>query len=305
MAESEEIVDLRKEIRDLKEQLASQQSMYEMTTTYLNRLKKELEISESNVKQANKNMRSSIEYAKYIQDAFLVDNQILQDIFPDSFLFFKPRDIVSGDFVWMQQQDEYIYLGLGDCTGHGVPGAMLSIFMISQLNEIILNCKHCLPAEIILQLNSNINSFLKQYKANMKDTVEIALIRYNPRQNELIFCGAKRPLILISPSEFKVYPGNVFFLGDSIRSVEQPTNIPINAEPGAMLYLFSDGFQDQFGGEKNKKFGKSNLYETFKAMHLLDVNEQKEALETIFETWKGENGQVDDAAILGIKWNMI
>jgi len=153
--------------------------MYEMTTIYLKKLQEDLKISEQKLQHTNKNLTDSINYAKHIQDAFTVQIDTLQKMFRNSFIFLKPKDIVSGDFVWAYENNNTIYLGLGDCTGHGVPGAMLSIFVISMLNQIVNHFDDENPAEILNKLDKLMQKYLSQYTNQIRDSAEISIIRYN------------------------------------------------------------------------------------------------------------------------------
>ena len=301
-SELEYITKLEKELKDLREQNASQLSMYEMTTLYLKKLQEDLKISEQNLLRTNKNLVDSINYAKHIQDAFILQISVLQKTFPNSFIFQQPKDIVSGDFIWMFEYKHYIYLGVGDCTGHGVPGAMLSIFMISMLNQIVSLSQNQTPAEILRELDELIKKYLLQYDKNIKDSAEISLIKYNKKTQTILFSAANRPLVHIRNNNITIYKGAKCVLGNDERRNEVVKDIEVVLNQDDMIYMFSDGYADQFGGEKNKKFSTKKLYNLLQDCSNLPVNEQQEKLQSTYTNWKGEKSQIDDVVLVGIKF---
>lgn len=301
-SELEYITKLEKELKDLREQNASQLSMYEMTTLYLKKLQEDLKISEQNLLRTNKNLVDSINYAKHIQDAFILQISVLQKTFPNSFIFQQPKNIVSGDFIWMFEYKHYIYLGVGDCTGHGVPGAMLSIFMISMLNQIVSLSQNQTPAEILRELDELIKKYLLQYDKNIKDSAEISLIKYNKKTQTILFSAANRPLVHIRNNNITIYKGAKCVLGNDERRNEVFKDIEVVLNQDDMIYMFSDGYADQFGGEKNKKFSTKKLYNLLQDCSNLPVNEQQEKLQSTYTNWKGEKSQIDDVVLVGIKF---
>lgn len=301
-SELEYITKLEKELKDLREQNASQLSMYEMTTLYLKKLQEDLKISEQNLLRTNKNLVDSINYAKHIQDAFILQISVLQKTFPNSFIFQQPKDIVSGDFIWMFEYKHYIYLGVGDCTGHGVPGAMLSIFMISMLNQIVSLSQNQTPAEILRELDELIKKYLLQYDKNIKDSAEISLIKYNKKTQTILFSAANRPLVHIRNNNITIYKGAKCVLGNDERRNEVVKDIEVVLNQDDMIYMFSDGYADQFGGEKNSKFSTKKLYNLLQDCSNLPVNEQQEKLQSTYTNWKGEKSQIDDVVLVGIKF---
>lgn len=300
-SEAKYIEHLENEIKKLKEQNSSQLSMYEMTTIYLKKLQEDLKISEQKLLQTNKNLTDSINYASRIQNAFILQTNNLQKLFPKSFIFQKPKNIVSGDFIWAFDNEQNVFLGVGDCTGHGVPGAMLSIFVISMLNQIISDDATLSPAEILQKLDILMKKYLTKYDETIKDSVEISIIKYNIHQQELIFCGAKRPLVQISDNEIIVHNGNKYYLGNSERSLEKLENKNIELKKDNVIYMFSDGFQDQFGGNKNSKFSLKRLLNLLLEISSLDEEEQLLKSSDTYEKWKGNINQIDDVILLGIR----
>lgn len=299
--EIKDIASLEKEIADLKEQNMSLLGMFEMTTSYLEKTRTTLKASEEKLTKANKHLTDSINYARHIQDAFLVQSDDLQKILPSSFIFQKPRDIVSGDFVWVSNKADKIYLGVGDCTGHGVPGAMLSVFMISMLNEIINYHKNILPSQIIKDLDKIILKNLRKYNEKVQDSVEISLIAYDKTKQQLDFLGAKRPLVLIRNKDLIVYKGEKITLGNADSKVKEVADKQITVQEGDMFYMFSDGFGDQFGGEENKRFSSKKLLSLLEEIAPLPLDTQYKEINQQLTLWQGKNKQTDDIVIVGLK----
>jgi phosphoserine phosphatase RsbU/P len=273
-SEAEYIKKLEKELKDLREQSTSQLSMYEMTAIYLKKLQEDLKKSETKLLEANRNLTDSIEYAKHIQDAFIVQIGVLQKLFPESFIFQKPKDIVSGDFVWAYQNDDKTYLAVGDCSGHGVPGAMLSIFVISMLNQIVNHFDDESPADILEKLDKLMQKYLSQYSEQLIDSAEISIIKYDTKNQKLYYSGAKRPLIHVRNKIISTYDGAKYVLGNVDRMHELVKNIEVDIQKNDMLYMLSDGFADQFGGDKNHKFSTKKLLTLLQDISELPINQQ-------------------------------
>ncbi len=289
----------------------------------------------------NQNIAKSIDYAKRIQQSILPDQTILSDFISDAFVFFKPRDVVSGDFYWWthMKMDNELVIAVSDCTGHGVPGAFMSMLGISFLREIVTKEYVSHPGVILRKLRKEIIHALKQKDeyGGQKDGMDMALVSINLDTLKLQFAGANNPLYIIKPviknrhredavrgdlsnesttnnqqiptltavaqnDDYKFYEIKPDKMPIAIyERMDKFTNHKIQLQKGDRLYLFSDGFADQFGGPKGKKF----KYKPFKQL-LLDnagkpMEEQKNILEKVFTGWKGENEQVDDVTIVGIK----
>lgn len=303
MTESVEkyIRQLEKEIKDLKEQNASQLSMYEMTAIYLKKLQEDLKVSEQRLLKANRDMTDSINYAKHIQDAFIVQNEVLQRIIPNSFVFQQPKSIVSGDFVWVFEDHETIYLAAGDCTGHGVPGAMLSIFVVSMLNQIMAHQNTYTPAHIIQQLDVLMEKYLNQYTDQLNDSVELVIVQLNAKKSRMVFAGAKRPLIQVRNGTFEVHKGTYYTLGNEDRRSFEVEDKTIEMREGDMFYMLSDGYTDQFGGERNSKFTTARTYQLFNEIAHLPIAEQLDKITETLKNWKQNYSQTDDILVVGFK----
>jgi serine phosphatase RsbU (regulator of sigma subunit) len=301
-AEFKQVIKLTKDLKNLKEQNDSQHDMYELTTIYSKKLNDDLKKSELKLIAANKDLTDSINYSKHIQDAFLVNIDDLKKLFPNSFMFQKNKDIVGGDFVWTFKDKTNIYLGLGDCTGHGIPGAMLTIFMVGILNQIVSNFQDESPYEVLVELDILIQKYLSQYHEQIRDTSEIALLKYNTINKTIEFSGIKRPLLHVRGKILTIYKGGNHILGNTADTNDLIENVSIKVKENDMIYLFSDGFADQFGGEKNKKFSSKNLKTLLQDISNQSIDSQNEQIVSTFTKWIGDNSQTDDVLLVGIRF---
>lgn len=268
------------------------------------------------VEEKQKEIIDSINYAKRIQDALIkVDSASPNKIVPEHFIIFKPKDIVSGDFFWSFQKQNYWYAAVADCTGHGVPGAFMSMLGISYLNEINSGNEVRTPAEVLDQLREKIIKDLGQkgISGENKDGMDISLVRFDFNKNEVYWAGANNPLWILKDS---AVPDPANHIDASaiieIKADKQPIgyyqieNRPfkdhlITLSKGDFIYLFSDGYADQFGGPKGKKFRYGKLKELLISIMKRPLSEQKEIINEIFSDWKGDLEQVDDVCLMLIK----
>ena len=264
---------------------------------------KTAEIEEQNeeIMQQNKDITDSINYAKRIQTAILPKKNTITELFEEHFVLYKPKDIVSGDFYWASLKNGKKIIAAVDCTGHGVPGAFMSMVGSSLLNEIVNEKNITSASDILNALRERLIQTLQQTGAEgeNKDGMDISLCVIE--NNTLEFSGANNPLYFIRNNELIEYKSDKQPIGIYHGEFKSFTSQKINLQKGDCFYIFTDGFADQFGGEKNKKF----LYKKFqsKLLELQDKNmeQQKSALNEIFESWKGINEQVDDVLIIGIR----
>ncbi len=256
------------------------------------------------IDEKNKNITDSVRYALHIQQGMLTNPSVLKSIFPDSFVYYKPKDIVSGDFYWFARIENNILIAVADCTGHGVPGALMSMMGNSLLNEIIIEEKNSHPGKIlnlmrsrlIKSLNKGINS------SDTQDGMDIALCNIDLENRKLFFAGAYNPLWVIRENETIEIKGNKFPIGYFPEKYTQEfTCHEMEIKKGDNLYLFSDGYASQFGGERGKKFTYKRLLNFLMANNNKTMEEQNKLLELIHNVWAGNHEQVDDILVLGIK----
>jgi serine phosphatase RsbU (regulator of sigma subunit) len=223
--------------------------------------------------------------------------------FEDFFIFFKPRDIVSGDFYWIGEDDKSIYFTVADCTGHGVPGAFMSTLGISTLNEIISN-NRSLQANKVLNLlrNKTMKSLHQTGKeGEASDGMDISFCMLNKDRKKLQYAGAYNPLFIFQNGEFKEYKANRMPIGIYYGEEIPFTNYAISVEKGDTVYLFSDGYSDQFGGADGSKYKKSNLKKLLSEIYYRPLAEQRSILEAELAKWQGSMAQVDDITIIGVR----
>jgi len=261
---------------------------------------------EQEIKEKNKKISDSINYAQRIQTAILPDTGVLQEFFPRSFIFYRPKDVVSGDFPWMFKKDNYFYVAAVDCTGHGVPGALLSFIGYFLMNNIV-NASHSLTAaELLDALHLDVRRTLRQDQegSNGRDGMDLALVKIDLESNELEFSGAHNPLYYISDGELSVYKGSRKGIGGKplARKVEKDfENHVVQYKKGDQFFIFSDGLPDQVGGPKGRKYQSKRIREALE----LEPNQTMAHFERHFTTdfydWMGDLKQVDDVLLIGIE----
>lgn len=257
------------------------------------------------LEQYNLSITDSITYARKIQEAILPDEDHIRQFFKDSFALSIPKDIVSGDFFWIKEikPREVYLLALADCTGHGVPGAMMSIIGHSLLNEIV-EVEGCTdPAQILELLNREVIESLRQKSVKQStDGMDVSLIKIDLAKMEVTFSGAYQHLYLVN-GNLRVFKGD----RQPIGGIQHDTNRKFTSHSfyiskGDAIYLASDGYQDQFGGSQNKKFLSRRLQDTLLSNHKYSMQAQSYIYHQVFHQWRGDNDQIDDVSILGIKF---
>ncbi len=268
-----------------------------------------LQIYSSEIEQKNNEITESIEYAKRIQQAILPSKKELKEYLPNSFVFYKPKDIVAGDFYWIEKVGENILFAVADCTGHGVPGAMVSVVCHNVLNRVIRDFKLLDPGKIldktrelvVEQLNKS-ESIEANNIGGIKDGMDIALCVFNPKTKELNYAGANNPVWILkkNANEIEEVKANKQAIGKLDNPMPYVThNIKLNEEDS--VFIFSDGYADQFGGEKGKKFKSKPFKKLLSSMQNDSMGIQFEKIENHFELWKGDLEQVDDVCVIGIR----
>lgn len=250
---------------------------------------------------------SSINYAQRIQSAILPPETYITELLNENFILFKPKDIVSGDFYWVKQVKHYILLVAADCTGHGVPGAFMSMLGISYLNEIVQRRGITQANQVLNELRKQIKQSLRQsgQRHESRDGIDMALCVIDTKRNVLQFSGAYNPLYIITTvngkPELKEFKADTMPIGVHFLKDKPFTNHEIKLEIGDTFYIFSDGYIDQIGGEENKRFSSKRFKKMLLDIHDLAMYEQKEIVSKTLEDWMGENPQRDDILVLGAR----
>jgi serine phosphatase RsbU (regulator of sigma subunit)/tetratricopeptide (TPR) repeat protein len=270
------------------------------------RRKANLRLEEQNkiIAEKNKDITDSITYARRIQQSVLPDVKLLEDSVNDYFILNKPRDIVSGDFYWIAKKDDRLYVAVADCTGHGVPGALVSVVGLNMLNKIVEQSSKLLPAEVLEKLHELVINALNKDRAarETNDGMDIALLCIDKKANRVYFSGAARPLYMYGKNGFQVIRGDRYSIAGEKKIGETPfaqTEIP--ADGKMSFYLSSDGYADQFGESTGKKFLAKRFQDLLASIHELPMEEQRKKIEMAFEGWKGKLEQVDDVLVVGIQ----
>lgn len=255
--------------------------------------------------EINRDINDSIYYARRIQNATLPDEKTLQDIFPESFIFYKPKDIVSGDFYWFHQSDSKTFYVCADCTGHGVPGALMSMVGTQLLDYIIIEKNISEPETILKEMDKSISKFLNKNQSTcglLRDGMAISLCVIDKDKQVLSFAGACNDAYLFSGEEMTILKADRHAIGgNEMNAGKNFWKTEVNYKKNDKLYMFTDGFPDQFGGDKGKKLLKKNLLEYIAQTKNENMERQKKSYENMFQSWKGSNFQVDDITMLGIE----
>ncbi|MDI1353652.1 MAG: two-component regulator propeller domain-containing protein [bacterium] len=256
--------------------------------------------------EINKDITASIRYAKRIQDAILPPDDFVKKHLPNTFILFKPKDIVSGDFYWMEEQNEKVIFAAVDCTGHGVPGAFMSIVGHNLLDRVVSENKITQPAQILDELNRSISDTLRQTNLEdntVKDGMDIAVCTFHRKTGLLEFAGAYNPLWIIRNNDLIEIKANKFPIGNSrVGETNKFTNHEVTLQKGDCVYIFSDGYSDQFGGPAGKKFKASAFRQLLMSSQHLSMDEQCALLNKTIESWKGNHEQVDDILVIGSRY---
>nr|WP_319400351.1 PAS domain S-box protein [uncultured Carboxylicivirga sp.] len=267
----------------------------------------EFKMIEQEIKEKNKKISDSINYAQRIQTAILPDTNLLQQFFPRSFIFYRPKDVVSGDFPWMFKKDNYFYVAAVDCTGHGVPGALLSFIGYFLMNNIVNASEDVTASELLDMLHLDVRRTLRQDQegANGRDGMDLALVKIDLESDELQFAGAHNPLYLLSEGELNEYKGSRKGIGGKplLKKVEKDfENHVIKYKKGDQFFIFSDGLPDQVGGEKGRKFQSKRIRETLTEVPNQTMAHFERQFAQSFYDWMGTDyKQVDDVLLIGIE----
>ncbi|MFC2137228.1 SpoIIE family protein phosphatase [Bacteroidota bacterium] len=264
---------------------------------------KTIEEQKDKILQQNEEITHSIQYAKRIQTAVLPSIEKMDNALPDYFVLFRPRDIVSGDFYWMAEKDEKVIIVAADCTGHGVPGAFMSMLGVSFLNEIVNKGKVSQANKILNQLRAHVKDTLSQTgkEGEAKDGMDISLLMFDFKKKIVQYSGAYNPLYIVRDGELIETKADKMPIGIHIAEKDSFTNNEIKLKKGDTLYIFSDGFIDQFGGDAGRKFMAKPFKRLLTEIQTSPMDEQKFILNETFDNWRGEYNQIDDVIIIGIR----
>ena len=288
--------------RDIRERLRMQEQ-----------IKKQSDI----IEEKNKDLIDSITYAKNIQHAILPSMSSMNKSFPEMFVLYKPKDIVSGDFYWYTSvkssvNNELAATGEGlsviavvDCTGHGVPGAFMSLVGYTLLNQTVNTPEVNTPGAVLDYMNRELVRTLNKNMEEIviNDGMDMSVCAFNPKTKKLNYAGANHVMYHIHDNQLANYDGDKQAIGlQSQEKLKAFTNHELTIERGDVIYMFTDGFEDQFGGEKSKKYKSSRFREFLQSIHTNKMQEQKNLLEQEFINWKGKNEQLDDVLVIGIRF---
>lgn len=272
----------------------------------LKKLKKafeEMDMQREELQIKNKDITDSLIYARRIQTALLPTSSLISKLFLDYFILYRPKHIVSGDFYWISETDDILYLAAADCTGHGVPGALMSMIGLEILQKII-NESHTEHSDQILDsLNKELESaFNKEEggKAAIKDGMEVSMCVINTRTQEMEYSGAFLPVYIAREEKLIELKGDKINVGQSIEDVVFKRNT-MKIEKGDIIYLFSDGYADQFGGPENKKFMYRRLRHLLVTISKFPMQDQRRILEETILSWMADTDQIDDMMVMGFR----
>jgi serine phosphatase RsbU (regulator of sigma subunit) len=288
---------LEKAVRARTEEVVSQKQEIEAQ-------RDSIMLQNEEIRRINTSMTDSITYARRIQRAVFPPEQRLHRYFPESFIFNRPKDIVSGDFFWLARKNGKLVVTVSDCTGHGVPGAFMSMLGITLLNDLVNN-RDILEADTLLNMLKNeiIQALRQKGKADSaNDGMDMVLCVYDPERSILQYSGAFNPLVLVRDQEIQMVKADPMPVGIGAISGREFTRHEVEINKGDVIYLYSDGFEDQFGGEKDKKFSRKRFRNLLLEIHELNMPEQKRTLQRSLEDWMNGQEQVDDVTVMGIRF---
>ncbi len=254
------------------------------------------------IERKNKDITDSIKYALRIQKAILPERTIISNTIPESFIYYNPRDIVSGDFYWFHRAGDVMIIASADCTGHGVPGAFMSMICVQLLNQVITDSNITAPEQALQALDVGVKKALQQKGLDATtDGMDIAIAAIHLNKKKIQFAGAFRPLYVYRDNRLIEYAANKFTIGGYVDRDKVFRGHEIKYQEGDCIYLFTDGFADQFGGASGKKFMLRNFKNLLTRIGSKSLKEQSSILEETFQSWKGQFEQVDDILVMGLR----
>jgi serine phosphatase RsbU (regulator of sigma subunit) len=299
------IENLKRREQELEAQVEERTRDLQEAFQELSRKKESLELAYSEIEEKNEEITASIRYARRIQQAILPNKEQIKKLLPLYFTLYKPKDIVSGDFYWITEKDGRTFFAACDCTGHGVPGAFMSVLGNSLLNAIVKEGGIREPNLILDQLHNKITETLRQAdNVQTNDGMDVALCVYDPYHRRLKFAGAQRPLFYFRNGEMLQILGDKQSIGGGAFAEKRTPFTPHEFEihKGDSIYIFSDGYADQFGGPKGKKMQTSRLVKFLTSIQAFTIEEQYYYLDKFYEEWKGDYEQIDDVLMIGVRF---
>ena len=291
-------------LRDISQRKKTEKNL-EAKQAELEEAQKVLVLSKIIAKK-NKDITSSINYAKRIQSALLPDLKQIRESLPETFIFFRPRDIVSGDFYWFGEVDHKLVLACVDCTGHGVPGAILAMAGSVLLKQIVEAQKITAPDEILKHLHLNLNDILRQQSTLNRDGMDISICTLDKQEYTLTFAGAKSTLVYFQNNQIHEINGDKTSVGGFLTKNEgdrtfNSHTLPLDPNQSISFYIFSDGYEDQFGGEKMRKLKRNRFKELLSKIYKESADRQEEILGQFMNRWMNGRKQLDDMLVIGFK----
>jgi CheY-like chemotaxis protein len=255
------------------------------------------------ISQKNEEITADLRYSKRIQDAMLPKDDEIRKVFPQHFIVNIPKNIVSGDFYWLDYRDDKVAIAVGDCTGHGVSGALMHMMGIIFLNETVKKKQHTEPGDILAELRTHVMSSLHQTGkfGEAQDGMDISICIIDLKKLSLKFAGANNPVYIVNNRRFKEIKGDRMPVGINVNFDKPFTTHEVEIENGDSIYMFTDGYADQFGGPKGKKFRYKYFKELIYGINGTPMTKQKEIVEQTFHKWRDDFEQVDDVLVMGIK----
>lgn len=303
---NQSLIKAQKDLRFKSDQISEQNEELKMQKEEILSQRDAMQSQKEFIEKQNRDIIGSIRYAQRIQSAMLPTDDYIKQLLPNSFVMFIPRDIVSGDFYWMSEVEGKKVIAAIDCTGHGVPGAFMSLVGDTNMNQIVLQEKITDPAEILNRLHNGVNSYLKQSQTENQDGMDASIVVIDEKDKSMNFAGAKNPLVIVNENkEVEVIKGNKMSIGGKRKiGIEGSfTSHKIEYNPLNTFYIFSDGYQDQFGGPNDKKFMVRRLRNLLQEIANREMHDQFHILKKRFDDWKHGYSQTDDVLLIGFKLN--
>ncbi len=298
---NEQLYITAEDLKQKNQELTAAEEELKQNFEELKTLNEQIQRHKDRLEKILEDLNASLKYATYIQKAILLPyKEVLKQNFTEYFVLFRPKQQISGDFYYFSKVDNKIVLALGDSTGHGVPGALMSMLGISLLNEAFATKQTSHPSQVLEFMRSRIINYLHQENTMLNDGFEMAICLYEPQTRKLQFAGAHLSLYVAHGDKIEQIRGDKMPVSLYFKN-EHFTDYSVSLEAGDVLYMFSDGFQDQFGGPENKKFGKKNFVSLLSQIASLPLNNQQQILNEIIDEWMRNNQQIDDITVIGIR----